>query len=274
VLGTISEDARILIRRLSACCEPAVWLKWTLVYANSLSLKEGGNSCSGPASVRAGDVSPIHIPSAPLGARPRNSSVMSQSWIASVFRSRRHPFRTAPRRDAPRAYKDRRLLVEHLEERSAPAGDFGFAAQFSSGNGIDFGRAVATDASGNVYVTGQLAGVADFDPGAGTTALAGVHDDVFVAKYTAAGALVWARQLGGTSADQGNAIAVDAAGNVFTTGTFQGTADFDPGAGAPWSESDRRCWPGSRGWQGWSTRRRCCRRRSTEGRRRSCFRQP
>ena len=43
--------------------------------------------------------------------------------------------------------------------------------------------------------------------------------------------LVWARQMGGTSDDYGNDIAVDGSGNVYTTGYFSGTVDFDPGMG-------------------------------------------
>ncbi len=44
---------------------------------------------------------------------------------------------------------------------------------------------------------------------------------------------VWAKQLGGTSAEYSNSIAVDAQGNVYTTGQFSGTgtSDFDPGPG-------------------------------------------
>src|SRR5690348_9567758 len=41
----------------------------------------------------------------------------------------------------------------------------------------------------------------------------------------------WAKGMGGTNSDFGNSIAVDAAGNVFTTGYFYGVADFDPSAG-------------------------------------------
>jgi hypothetical protein len=39
------------------------------------------------------------------------------------------------------------------------------------------------------------------------------------------------RGIGGVYDDQANSIAVDNNGNIFITGSFQGTVDFDPGAG-------------------------------------------
>jgi hypothetical protein len=78
----------------------------------------------------------------------------------------------------------------------------------------------------------RFQGTADFDPGAGTFHLTSSgSDDIFVSKLDSAGNFVWAKAMGGPSGDAGQGIAVDGAGNVYTTGSFQGTADFDPGAG-------------------------------------------
>lgn len=111
--------------------------------------------------------------------------------------------------------------------------DLGFG--FASGMGgvsTDLGQSIAVDAAGNVYITGRFSFTADFDPGPNTATLTSAGGfDVFVQKLNAAGGLVWARAIGGTGIDVGIAVAVDGAGNVYTTGCFTGTADFDPGPG-------------------------------------------
>jgi len=109
--------------------------------------------------------------------------------------------------------------------------DFGFALRAGAGNG-DFGYSVATDSWGNVYVAGWFEGTVDFDPGAGVYNLTSAGDrDLFVAKYSSTGDLVWARNIGGTGDDRAKSIAVADDGSVYTTGFFKGTVDFDPGAG-------------------------------------------
>src|SRR6185295_9735200 len=96
----------------------------------------------------------------------------------------------------------------------------------------DIGKSVVVDGAGNVYTTGSFDGTADFDPGPGTYNLttAGVGD-IFISKLDASGNFLWAKQIGGTTYDYGYSIAVDSVGNVYTTGYFDDTADFDPGPG-------------------------------------------
>ena len=111
------------------------------------------------------------------------------------------------------------------------SGNFVWAKRLG-GTGADEGFSIALDSSGNVYTTGYFQGTVDFDPGAGTTNLISAGGaEVFVSKLDSSGNFVWAKRLGGTSTDEGNSIAVDSSGNVYTTGYFQGTVDFDPGAG-------------------------------------------
>jgi len=98
------------------------------------------------------------------------------------------------------------------------------------GSGQEYGKAITTDAYSNVYVTGSFSGTADFDPGIGTYNLISKgSEDIFVAKYSQFGILIWAIALGGTSSETGKSIAVDKLGNVYLTGQFMGTVDFNPG---------------------------------------------
>ncbi|HMO88363.1 MAG TPA: T9SS type A sorting domain-containing protein [Lacibacter sp.] len=98
--------------------------------------------------------------------------------------------------------------------------------------GLVEGRAVTTDAAGNVYVAGRFRDRNDFDPGPGYLQLtSNGQEDVFFAKYTASGALVFVRSFGSVNTDDANAIALDAAGNIYVAGFFAGQCDFDPGPG-------------------------------------------
>jgi len=83
----------------------------------------------------------------------------------------------------------------------------------------DQGRSVATDASGNVFMTGYFAGsTITF----GTTTLTSAGSgDVFIVKYDANGNVLWAKSAGGNDYDLGNSITTDASGNVFITGMFE-----------------------------------------------------
>lgn len=105
-------------------------------------------------------------------------------------------------------------------------------AKSMGGSGTDQTRALSIDAAGNCYVAGYYTGTADFDPGTGTVNLtSNGTQDAFIVKLTTSGDYVWAKSLGGTDNDQALSISVDGVGSVYTSGTFSGTADFDPGTG-------------------------------------------
>jgi len=110
------------------------------------------------------------------------------------------------------------------------AGNFVWAKSIGDVS-FETGNSVTVDATGNVYTTGYFDGTVDFDPGAGVSNLTSSGADVFVSKLDATGNYVWAVNLGGTGDEYGNSIAVDGTGNVYTTGSFQGTCDFEPGSG-------------------------------------------
>ena len=103
---------------------------------------------------------------------------------------------------------------------------------FVGGSTYEVGYGLAVDASGNAYVTG-ITSSPDFPvtPGAFDTSYSGI--DAFVAKLNPTGtALAYATFLGGSSAEQGLAIAVDLAGNVYVAGMTWST-DFPTTPGAP-----------------------------------------
>lgn len=83
-----------------------------------------------------------------------------------------------------------------------------------------------------MYSTGHFQDVCDFDPGLGVytyTSQGGF--DIYVSKLDNNGNFVWARQISGTSNESAYAIDLDASGNIYITGKFQGVVDFDPGPG-------------------------------------------
>lgn len=101
--------------------------------------------------------------------------------------------------------------------------------------GLDEGNGITVSSAGNVYSTGTFQVTVDFNPGGGNfnlSALGGTHWDIYIQKLDAAGNFVWAKQIGASSVeDRGFAITTDAAENVYSTGYFANTADFDPGPG-------------------------------------------
>ncbi len=122
---------------------------------------------------------------------------------------------------------ERDVFIQKMDDE----GNFLWARQIG-GLSHDFAYSVAVDAFENVYTIGRFKLTVDFDPGIDTFYLAsfGNSYDIFVHKMDVNGDFIWARQIGGIASDDGQSIGLDAAGNVYSTGVFYGTADFDPGA--------------------------------------------
>ena len=94
------------------------------------------------------------------------------------------------------------------------------------GGGSDVGHAIAVDAAGNSYVAGYFNGTATF--GTNTLVSAG-NTDIFITKQDSNGQLLWARRAGGPGYDAAKGIAVDAQGNCYVTGGYEGVASFGGG---------------------------------------------
>lgn len=93
-------------------------------------------------------------------------------------------------------------------------------ARRAGGSSGDFATSVALDASGNVYLAGYIYGDATF--GSTTLTNGGPYAvNSYVAKLDATGNWLWAKKLGGSSADYIRALAVDAAGNATVAGHIE-----------------------------------------------------
>lgn len=125
----------------------------------------------------------------------------------------------------------------------------------SSGLFISEALDVAVDGNGNSYVIGYFSGDIQFNDSS-VTAASG-FSDAFLAKFDAAGQLLWLKKIGGNQADRGQKVAVDASNNIYITGYFAGpmtigatalnsaggsrdifTAKLTPAGAVTWARSD------------------------------------
>lgn len=82
--------------------------------------------------------------------------------------------------------------------------------------GADQSFNVATDSVGNVYISGSTSGSL-------TKARSEFDNDAFVAKYSTTGKLVWKQQLGPSSYDYSNGVAINSDGDVYISGATFGS---------------------------------------------------
>ncbi|MBK9411947.1 MAG: SBBP repeat-containing protein [Bacteroidetes bacterium] len=97
-------------------------------------------------------------------------------------------------------------------------------AHKGTSQGYEYGNAVTTDDSGNVYVSGQIEYTTHFDNGQNLSSY-GIHD-IFAGKYGPDGTVKWLRNAGGTGGDVGYGVAVDNQHNCYVTGEIEDVAHF------------------------------------------------
>ncbi|MDD1444191.1 SBBP repeat-containing protein, partial [Dolichospermum sp. ST_sed3] len=91
---------------------------------------------------------------------------------------------------------------------------------------------IFSDKNNNIYIIGNFDVEFDFCPGINTDIhipLGGL--DIYIMKLTSDGNYGWTKTIGGTGDDFCNDAAFDKDGNLYITGSFQGTVDFNPDAG-------------------------------------------
>ncbi len=107
------------------------------------------------------------------------------------------------------------------------AGSTRVYATYLGGSGADYGLGIAVDGSGNAYVTGVTAS-SNFPTLYAYQSAYGGNGDAFVTKFNASGSgLLYSTFLGGSASDgssgNGGAIALDASGNIYVTGSTSST---------------------------------------------------
>lgn len=111
-------------------------------------------------------------------------------------------------------------------------GKFKWARQFG-GYSTTRPTAIKYHPDGYVVTTGRFNNQADFDPGNGTQILGWPQSgfNIYVSKFDSTGALLWHKCIGGLDFEGPTDMALDDAGNIYLTGWFEETVDFDPSSG-------------------------------------------
>lgn len=105
-------------------------------------------------------------------------------------------------------------------------------AKTAGGTGQDEGLSIAADKDNNIITVGYFNDTIDLDPGTGTMKMhSNGSNDIFVQKLSAAGSYIWGFTIGSTGSDKAQSVITDANGNIYVTGNYAGTVDFDPGSG-------------------------------------------
>lgn len=101
------------------------------------------------------------------------------------------------------------------------------------GTSYDNAFGMEVDNSGNVITIGRFSGTCDFNPGGSVyNGISAGGEDVFISKLDSAFNFIWIKTIGSTGNDYSTDVATDGLNNVYTTGYYVNTADFNPTLGS------------------------------------------
>jgi hypothetical protein len=110
-------------------------------------------------------------------------------------------------------------------------GSYGYTKTIGSTAG-EYARGVKADPQGDVYIAGYFSGTVDFDPGIGTDSQTSAgQNDIFLIRINADGSYGYTKTTGGTLNEFTYGLDISMAGDLYLSGRFSGTSDFDPGPG-------------------------------------------
>lgn len=112
-------------------------------------------------------------------------------------------------------------------------GNFVWVKAFG-GSDQSFCSNVLIDSHSNIIITGEFKNNVDFDPSSSTYSVTSTcpEYDIFMVKLTSTGDFLWVRNIASNlTSEQESFIHNDTLGNIYLSGNFKNTVDFDPGSG-------------------------------------------
>lgn len=99
-------------------------------------------------------------------------------------------------------------------------GQIQWAQQIGSSASVEKGRTVAVDPIGNILLAGEFSADSIVIAGNSLYNHPGYKSDIFLAKFTPSGNLIWATTIGHELEESVNNIHIDTAGNIFLAGWY------------------------------------------------------
>ena len=96
------------------------------------------------------------------------------------------------------------------------------------GTEADIMRDLVLDHNGDIIVTGSFRGTVEFNTTPQVSFTSQGNRDIFIEKLDSDGNFIWAHSLLGSGDNVAYSLTIDETGNIYTTGQFQNTVDFDP----------------------------------------------